>query len=68
MKPLSYCPTISMSLGLLLARVPVGLFFLLAGIGKIRGGVENFVEHAMARWLNRGDNFESDQGDTYHTR
>ena len=26
----------------------------------------SFVEHAMARWLNRGDN--SDQGDTYHTR
>ena len=27
-----------------------------------------FVEHAMARLLNRGDNVESDQGDTYHTR
>ena len=26
------------------------------------------VERAMARWLNRGDNFESDQGDTHHTR
>jgi putative Mg2+ transporter-C (MgtC) family protein len=26
------------------------------------------VEHAMARWLNRGENCESDQGDTYHTR
>jgi len=26
------------------------------------------AEHAMARWLNRGDNFERDQGDTHHTR
>jgi hypothetical protein len=26
------------------------------------------VEHATARWLNRGDNLESDQDDTYHTR
>src|SRR5215510_11347816 len=26
------------------------------------------VERAVARWLNRGDNFESDQGDTHHTR
>ena len=26
------------------------------------------VEHAMARWLNRGENCESNQGDTYHTR
>jgi putative Mg2+ transporter-C (MgtC) family protein len=26
------------------------------------------VERAVARWLNRWDNFESDQGDTQHTR
>jgi putative Mg2+ transporter-C (MgtC) family protein len=26
------------------------------------------IEHALARWLNRGDNFESDQGDMRHTR
>ena len=26
------------------------------------------VEHAMARWLNRVDNFDNDQGDAPHTR
>ena len=40
--------------GLLLVRLPYGLFFLLAGLGKIRGGVGNFVSHASGMtpsWL-----------------
>jgi uncharacterized membrane protein YphA (DoxX/SURF4 family) len=36
----------SVNLGLLLVRLPFGLFFLLAGVSKIRGGISNFVEHA----------------------
>jgi uncharacterized membrane protein YhiD involved in acid resistance len=43
--------------------VLVGLVFALAVLVCGRS-----VEHAMARWLNRGENSESDQGDTYHTR
>jgi putative Mg2+ transporter-C (MgtC) family protein len=42
--------------------VLVGLVFALGVLVCGRS-----VEHAMARWLNRGDNFESAQGDTYHT-
>jgi uncharacterized membrane protein YphA (DoxX/SURF4 family) len=33
---------------LLLARVPIGVFFLLAGYGKIAGGVGEFVDAASA--------------------
>src|SRR5271154_5941604 len=33
----------SMNLGLLLARLPMGAFFLLAGIHKVTGGVQEFV-------------------------
>ncbi len=43
--------------------VLVGLVFALGVLVCGRS-----VEHAMARWLNRGDNIESDQGDTQHTR
>jgi putative Mg2+ transporter-C (MgtC) family protein len=43
--------------------VLVGLVFALGVL--VCGG---FVEHAMARLLSYGDNFESDQGDTYHTK
>jgi len=43
--------------------VLVGLVFTLGVLVCGRS-----VEHAMARWLNCGDNFESDQGDTHHTR
>ena len=43
--------------------VLVGLVFALGVLVCGRS-----VEHTMARWLNRGDNVESDQGDTYHTR
>ena len=43
--------------------VLVGLVFALGVLVCGRS-----VEHAMARWLNHGENFESDQGDTYHTR
>ena len=32
-----------MSLGLLLVRIPFGLFFFLAGYGKIAGGVDKFA-------------------------
>ena len=35
-----------LDIGLLLARFPVGLLFFLAGVGKLKGGVGNFVEHA----------------------
>lgn len=31
------------SLGLFLARLPMGLFFLIAGYSKLHGGVSNFV-------------------------
>lgn len=35
---------VSASLGMLLARLPVGAFFLIAGYGKLRGGIENFAK------------------------
>lgn len=34
-------------LALLLGRVPIGLYLLLAGVGKIQGGVEQFVEQGF---------------------
>src|SRR2546423_12613166 len=44
--------TTPMSLGLLLVRIPIGLFFFLAGYGKIAGGVDKFaaamIEHVPA--------------------
>lgn len=47
-----------MSLGLLLVRIPLGLFFFLAGYGKIAGGVDKFaaamIEHVpshMPSWF-----------------
>jgi uncharacterized membrane protein YphA (DoxX/SURF4 family) len=47
-----------MSLGLLLVRIPFGLFFFLAGYGKIAGGVDKFaaamIEHVpsyMPAWF-----------------
>src|ERR1700722_12250629 len=33
----------SMNLGLLLARLPMGAFFLLAGIHKVSAGIQGFV-------------------------
>ena len=39
--------------------VLVGLVFALGALVCGRS-----VEHAMARWLNREDNFENDQGNT----
>jgi putative oxidoreductase len=36
------------NLGLLLVRIPVGLFFFLAGYGKISGGVEKFVSAVIS--------------------
>src|SRR5687768_16153113 len=44
-------PTMVQSIGLFLARVPLGAYFLLAGVGKLRGGVGKFVESnlSMAR-------------------
>ena len=43
-------PTTAQSVGLLLARVPLGAYFLLAGIGKYKmeGGVSRFVESHLA--------------------
>ena len=38
---------VSVSLGLLLGRLPMGAFFLLAGCLKVRMGVNNFVGFAM---------------------
>ena len=35
-------------LGLLLIRIPIGVLFLVAGINKAKGGVENFVSTASA--------------------
>ena len=43
--------------------VLVGLVFAL---GVLVCGLP--VERATARWLNRGDSFENDQGDTHHKR
>lgn len=34
------------SCGLLVLRVPMGLFMLLLGVNKIRGGIESFVQMA----------------------
>jgi thiosulfate dehydrogenase [quinone] large subunit len=35
-----------LSIGLFLARVPLGIYFLMAGAAKIKGGVGNFVANA----------------------
>jgi uncharacterized membrane protein YphA (DoxX/SURF4 family) len=45
--PVRVHPTVPASLGLLLLRLPVGAFFLLAGVMKIRMGVGNFVEASV---------------------
>ena len=37
----------SMNLGLLLARLPMGAFFLLAGIHKVSAGVQGFVSSQL---------------------
>jgi uncharacterized membrane protein YphA (DoxX/SURF4 family) len=39
--------TTRLSIGLFLARVPLGLYFLMAGVAKIRGGVGNFVGYGL---------------------
>lgn len=36
----------AVDLALLFARVPLGAFFLIAGLGKVQGGVGNFVRSA----------------------
>ena len=38
----------SSSLGMLLARVPMGAFFLLAGVEKLRHGAERFVHEQIS--------------------
>jgi uncharacterized membrane protein YphA (DoxX/SURF4 family) len=45
MKRLFTSPTAA-DVGLLIGRLTAGVFFLLAGIGKIRGGVGGFVDKA----------------------
>ena len=44
-----------MSLALLLCRLAIGVYFVMAGIAKVRGGVQNFVDGAYAKstpsWL-----------------
>lgn len=45
------------SVALLCGRVPLGLFFLIAGIGKFRGGIGNFATGAAGAippWLPHG--------------
>ena len=37
----------SINLGLLLARLPMGAFFLLAGVHKVSAGVQNFVSSQL---------------------
>jgi uncharacterized membrane protein YphA (DoxX/SURF4 family) len=51
----------SFDLGLLLARLPMGAFFLIAGVEKVHGGVEKFVQsfitdvpHAIPRAWGEG--------------
>jgi uncharacterized membrane protein YphA (DoxX/SURF4 family) len=45
--PMRVHPTAPASLGLLLLRLPVGAFFLLAGVMKFRMGVGNFVDSSL---------------------
>jgi uncharacterized membrane protein YphA (DoxX/SURF4 family) len=40
-------PSTPASVGLLLARVPLGLYFIMAAIAKFRGGVAGFVSSQM---------------------
>src|SRR4051794_5746314 len=40
-------PSPAASLGLLLARVPLGLYFILAAVHKFRDGVGSFVDKIM---------------------
>jgi len=46
--PVRVCPTAPASFGLLLLRVPLGVFFALAGVGHIKGGLEHFVGENIA--------------------
>ena len=41
-------PTMVQSIGLFVARVPLGAYFLLAGVAKLRGGVGKFVEGSLS--------------------
>ena len=48
--PVRYYPTTAVSLGLFFLRVPLGAYFLLAGVGKFRGdGVAKFVESNLGK-------------------
>lgn len=40
---------VSASLGMLLARLPVGAFFLIAGYGKLSEGVNKFIEAVSSK-------------------
>ena len=44
-----------MSLALLLCRLSIGVYFVMAGVAKVRGGVQNFVDGGFSRsmpsWL-----------------
>ena len=40
-------PTFFPNLGLLLLRVPFGVYLAIAGINKVRGGVGGFVSHGV---------------------
>jgi uncharacterized membrane protein YphA (DoxX/SURF4 family) len=46
--PVRVHPTAPASLGLLLLRIPLGVFFALAGVAHIRGGIDHFVGENVA--------------------
>src|SRR5690348_11004704 len=46
--PAPIYPTTSVSLGLLFARVPLGIYFILAAITKLRMGINEFATAASA--------------------
>lgn len=46
--PVRHYPTTMASIGLLALRVPIGLYFVFAGVAKFRGGVGGFVESQLA--------------------
>jgi uncharacterized membrane protein YphA (DoxX/SURF4 family) len=46
--PVRAHPTAPASLGLLLLRIPLGVYFILAGVAHIRGGLDHFVGENIA--------------------
>jgi uncharacterized membrane protein YphA (DoxX/SURF4 family) len=46
--PVRVHPTAPASFGLLLLRIPLGVYFILAGVGHIRGGIGHFIGENIA--------------------